>query len=153
MKYYKALEDLIECFQMYPGIGPKTAERLAFFTIQKCSKEDVEKFSECLKEINKKTKKCAICGCYTDMDVCDICKDKHRDNTLLVVSDTRDIVMFEKTGQYYGKYHTLNGLISLTNGTTSDDINLDKLTERVKNENISEVIIAISGSMDGEITA
>lgn len=153
MKYYKALEDLIENFQMYPGIGPKTAERLAFFTIQKLSKESVENFSNSLKEAVLKTKNCQICGCVTDQDVCEICLDTKRDNTILVVSDTKDIIMFEKTAQYYGKYHALNGLISPLNGIGPDDINLEKLFERVKNEEIIEVIVATSANIDGEMTA
>lgn len=153
MKYYKALEQLIECFQMYPGIGPKTAERLAFFTIQKCSKEDVENFSNSLKEAKEKTKKCAVCGCFTDGDVCEICSDETRDHVLLVVGDTKDIIMFEKTAQFFGRYHALNGLISPLNGVGPDDINLEKLFDRVKEEKIKEVIIATSANIEGEMTA
>lgn len=153
MKYYKALEKLIESFQMYPGIGPKTAERLAFFTIQKCSKEDIEEFSNNLKEVVEKTKKCSVCGCFTDMDVCEVCEDDSRDHTILVVGDTKDIIVFEKTAQYYGRYHVLNGLISPLNGIGPDDINLNKLFERVKQENIKEIIIATSANIEGEMTA
>ena len=153
MKYYKSLQDLIENFQMYPGIGPKTAERLAFFTIQKCSKEAVESFSKSLIEAIEKTKNCKICGCFTDQDVCEVCQDEKRDNTILVVSDTKDIIMFEKTAQYYGKYHSLNGLISPLNGVGPDDINLARLFDRVKSENIEEVIVATSANIDGEMSA
>lgn len=153
MKYYKSLEELIECFQMYPGIGPKTAERLAFFTIQKLSKENVENFSDALKNALEDTKKCKVCGCYTDQDVCEICSDETRNKTLLVVGDTKDIITFEKTGQYHGYYHALNGLISPLNGVGPSDINIDKLFERIKNANIKEVIIATSANIDGEMTA
>ena len=138
---------------MYPGIGPKTAERLALFTIQKCSKEAIESFSKNLQEAYLKTKKCSVCDCLTDRDICDICKDSRRDKTLLVVSDTKDIINFEKTAQYFGKYHTLNGLISPLNGVGPDDININKLVKRVNDEGILEVIVATSANIEGEMTA
>ena len=153
MKYYKSLEDLIECFQMFPGIGPKTAERLALFAIQKLQKEKVENFSQVLLDVLKETKKCKVCGCLTDKEVCDICSDKDRNKTILVVGSTKDIITFEKTGQYHGYYHALGGLISPLNGVSPQDINVDKLFERVKDENINEVIIATSANIEGEMTA
>ena len=153
MKYYKSLEDLIECFQMFPGIGPKTAERLALFSVQKLQKEKVENFSEVLLNVLKDTKKCSVCGCLTDKDVCEVCSDRDREKTLLVVGSTKDIITFEKTGQYHGYYHALGGLISPLNGVSPQDINIDKLFERVKKENIKEVIVATSANIEGEMTA
>lgn len=153
MKYYKSLEDLIECFQMFPGIGPKTAERLAFFTIQKMSKEKVENFSQVLIEVLKDTKECKKCGCLTDMDECEVCSDEARDKTILVVGSTKDIITIEKTHQYHGYYHALNGLISPLGGVGPEDINMEKLFDRVKKEHINEVIVATSANIEGEMTA
>lgn len=153
MKYYKSLEDLIECFQMFPGIGPKTAERMAFFVVQKLSQEKVEGFSEALINVLKDTKKCKKCGCLTDKEVCEICSDETRENTLLVVGSTKDIITFEKTHQYHGYYHALNGLISPLGGVSPEDINIEKLFERVKNEGVKEVIVATSANIEGEMTA
>lgn len=153
MKYYKSLEDLIECFQMFPGIGPKTAERMAFFVVQKLSQEKVEGFSEALINVLKDTKKCRKCGCLTDKEECEICSDETRENTLLVVGSTKDIITFEKTHQYHGYYHALNGLISPLGGVSPEDINIEKLFERVKNEGVKEVIVATSANIEGEMTA
>lgn len=153
MKYYKSLEDLIECFQMFPGIGPKTAERMAFFVVQKLSQEKVEGFSEALINVLKDTKKCKKCGCLTDKEECEICSDETRENTLLVVGSTKDIIIFEKTHQYHGYYHALNGLISPLGGVSPEDINIEKLFERVKNEGVKEVIVATSANIEGEMTA
>ena len=153
MKYYKSLEDLIECFQMFPGIGPKTAERLALFLVQKLPKEKVENMSKTLIDVTNDTKKCSVCGCLTDKEVCDVCSDETRNKTILVVSSTKDIITFEKTGQYHGYYHALGGLISPLNGISPEDINIEKLFERVKKENIKEVIVATSANIEGEMTA
>ncbi len=153
MKYYKSLEDLIECFQMFPGIGPKTAERLALFTVQKLSNEKIEDFSKALIDAMKNTRECKVCGCLTDKEICEVCSDESRTKTILVVSSTKDIITFEKTGQYHGYYHALGGLISPLNGVSPQDINIDKLFERVKKEEIKEVIVATSANIEGEMTA
>ncbi len=153
MKYPKVLQDLIDAFAMYPGIGPKTAERLAFHTILKMKEEHVKLFSDNLIKAFELIKKCSICGNLTDEDVCDICKDELRSNTLIVVESSKDVNVFERTNQYNGKYHVLNGLISPLNGVGPNDIGLNKLFERVKNENIKELIIATSSTIDGEMTA
>ena len=153
MKYPKSLQDLIDSFAMYPGIGPKTAERLAFFTIQKMKKDHVELFSKNLVNAFESIKKCSICGNLTDEDICDICKDKSRNNTLIVVESSKDLMVFERINQYNGKYHVLNGLISPLKGVGPDDIDINKLFERIKNESIKELIIATSSNIDGEMTA
>ena len=153
MKYPKSLQDLIDSFAMYPGIGPKTAERLAFFTIQKMKKEHVDLFSKNLINAVDTIKKCSICGNFTDEDVCEICKDSNRNNTLIVVESSKDVIVFERINQYNGKYHVLNGLISPLNGVGPDEIGVNKLFDRIKTENISEVIVATSSTIDGEMTA
>ena len=152
-KYPESLSKLIESFKKYPGIGPKSAERLAFYTIQKLSKEDVQEFSNNLIEVITNIKKCNNCGMITDKDICDVCSDSDRENKLLIVESTKDAMAFEKTNNYNGKYHILNGVISPLNGIGAEELNLDYLIERVNKENINEVIIATSSTIDGEMTA
>ncbi|HEY8395706.1 MAG TPA: recombination mediator RecR [Bacilli bacterium] len=153
MKYPKALENLIESFQLYPGIGPKTAERLAFFTFLQLKDEDVVNFSTNLLQIKKELKYCSNCGVITDRDKCEICTDSSRERKLLVVEGTKDVVVFEKIGQYHGRYHVLNGLISPLNGIGPDDINIQNILKRVEDEKIEEIIIATSATIEGEMTA
>ena len=153
MKYPKALQDLIDSFSMYPGIGPKTAERLAFHTILKMKKENVNKFSENLVKAYENIKKCSVCGTLTEDDVCSICTDRSRENIIMVVESSKEVNVFEKTNQYNGKYHVLNGLISPLNGIGPEDVNIQKLFDRIKEENIKEVIVSTSSSIDGEMTA
>lgn len=138
---------------MYPGVGPKSAERMALYTLSKMSKETVKKFSEALIEVTEKIKNCQCCGNITDSDICDICKDQSRDNTIMVVESSRDIISFEKTRAYKGKYHVLNGTISPTGGIGPEDININSLVKRVDDEKISEVIISLSSTISGEITS
>lgn len=153
MRYPNTLTKLIENFQMYPGIGPKTAERLALFTIQKLSPEKVKAFSDSLKEALEKIKKCEVCGNITENNLCDVCSSPTRDSVLMIVESTKDVLVFEKTNQYNGKYHVLGALISPLNGISPEDINLRTLISRVEKENIKEVIIATSASIEGEMTA
>ncbi|MDD3381965.1 MAG: recombination mediator RecR [Bacilli bacterium] len=153
MKYPFSLEKLIEDFEMFPGVGPKTAERLAFFTILNLEKEDVERFSKSLLNAKNELKYCSTCGSITDVDICDICSDQEREKKLIVVENTKDVITFEKTNQYKGRYHVLNGVISPSSGIGPNQINFDKLLERVEQEAITEVIIATSSSINGEITA
>ena len=121
---------------MYPGIGPKSAERLAFFTLQKMSKENVQKFSEQLKIAVESIKKCEVCGMLAEKDKCSICEDEKRENTILVVESAKDVNVFEQMKQYHGKYHVLNGLISPLKGAGPDDIGIEKLEKRITDENI-----------------
>lgn len=153
MKYPKVLQDLIESFMLLPGVGPKTAERYAFFVIQKMKEEDVKGFSASLMEAASKIKKCKICGNLTDEEVCDVCKDEARESVIMVVESSKEINVFEKTNGFKGKYHVLNGLISPINGTTPDKININSLFDRIEKENISKVIIATSANIPGEMTA
>ena len=153
MKYPKALEDLIESFQMLPGIGPKSAERLAFYIITKASKEKVESFSNNLKSAIAEVRECSKCGMITDKDVCDICTDESREKVLVVVENTKDAIVLEKTSKLNYKYHVIKGVISPLNGVTPDVLNIDTLEKRVFEEQIEEVIIATSATLEGEVTA
>ena len=153
MKYPEVLQKLIESFMQLPGVGPKTAERYAFFVIQKMTEEQVKDFSTNLIEVSSKIKKCKICGNLTDDEVCNICKDETRESVIMVVESSKEINVFEKTNGFKGKYHVLNGLISPINGTTPDKININSLFDRIANENISKVIISTSANIPGEMTA
>ena len=153
MKYPASMQELIESFMLLPGIGPKTAERLAYHTILKLSDDQIEKFSKSILLAHNNIKKCKICGNLTDQEECGICKDEFRDKTILVVESSKEVNAFEKTKQYNGKYHVLNGLISPMNGVGPEELKLDKLFERVIKENIQKIIIATSATIAGEMTA
>lgn len=153
MKYPQALQKLIDSFQMFPGIGPKTAERLAFFTFLKLKDEDVAQFTKNLLGVKSDIKRCSNCGSLTDQDVCEICKDPNREPKLIVVESSKDVIAFEKTKMHNGKYHVLNGLISPLKGISPDEINFRSLLGRIQNENIQEIIIATNATIEGEMTA
>lgn len=153
MKYPASMQELIESFMLLPGIGPKTAERLAYHTILKLSDDQIEKFSKSILLAHNNIKKCKTCGNLTDQEECGICKDEFRDTTILVVESSKEVNAFEKTKQYNGKYHVLNGLISPMNGVGPEELKLDKLFERVIKENIQKIIIATSATIAGEMTA
>lgn len=153
MKYPASLEKLVKSFSKYPGIGPKTAERLAFYTITKMDKEDTLDFADALKEAANGIKECKICGLISDTDICPICGDQDRQNELMVVESSRDVLAFEQIGSFKGKYHVLGGVISPLNGVGPDDLNIDKLVKRVEDEQIKEIIIALSANIQSETTA
>lgn len=153
MKYPNSLQALIESFQRYPGVGPKTAERLAFFTVMKMSKEEVKKLSLNLNEVLEKIRPCQNCGNLTDEIICNICSDTSRDNVLMIVEGTKDLMALEKTNQFNGKYFVLNGVISPLNGVSPDDLDFDKLIKRIEDENITEIIISTNATVEGEMTA
>lgn len=153
MKYPDSLDKLIKSFSKYPGIGPKTAERLAFYTITKMSKDEVVDFADSLKDAINNIKECEICGLITDKDICNICEDDSRSNELMIVEGSRDVLAFEHVGSYKGKYHVLGGVISPLNGIGPDDLNINKLINRIKNEKINDVIIALSANIPSETTA
>jgi recombination protein RecR len=138
---------------MYPGIGPKTAERLAFFTFFKLKDEDIVRFSQSLLNLKTDVIYCSQCGVLTDRERCEICSDSNRRDTILVVESSRDVVAFEKTNQYDGRYHVLNGLISPLKGISPNEVNIKSLVNRVSSEVPGEVIIATAATVEGEMTA
>lgn len=153
MIYPKELQDLIDSFMLFPGIGPKTAERLALHAALKVDKELLKKFSKAVEEVSEKIKICSNCGNITTDDICPICKDSEREKEIIVVENCKEVITFEKTKKYHGRYHVLNGLISPMNGINAEDINIDKLVERIEKEQIEKVIIATSATIPGEMTA
>lgn len=153
MQYPKVFEDLIEDFKKLPGVGEKTAERYAFI-INSLKNEDIEKFSNDLIEFKKNIKHCKICGILTDKDICEICASKSRNDSIIcVVEDSKNAYIFERSGNYKGKYHILNGLINPIEDINPEDINIFSLINNRINEKVKEVIIALSPSIEGETTS
>lgn len=148
----KSLERLIDEFNRLPGIGRKSAARLAFHVLE-MSEEQVESFVKALKEAKEVIRRCPKCGDFCEKELCDICSDELRDRaTICVVEDSRDIVSFEKMGKYKGLYHVLNGKIAPLNGITPDKLNIKSLLERVAKDEIQEVILALNPDLEGETT-
>ena len=150
--YPKCIKNVIDCLKDLPGIGEKTAERLAFSLVG-FSKEKLTSFSDALIEVRDKIGNCVICGNITDSEVCLICSDKERNSSIIfVVEKAKDISLFEKINIYNGKYHVLGGLISPLDGIGPDDVNINSLISRIDKEAISEVILALKPSIEGETT-
>ncbi|WEQ78822.1 recombination mediator RecR [Streptococcus dysgalactiae subsp. equisimilis] len=153
MFYPTPIEKLIESYSKLPGIGVKTATRLAFYTIG-MSDEDVNDFAKNLLAAKRELTYCSICGNLTDDDPCSICTDTSRDQTtILVVEDAKDVSAMEKIQEYHGYYHVLHGLISPMNGVGPDDINLKSLITRLMDGKVTEVIVATNATADGEATS
>ena len=150
--YPTSLEKLIEAFRLLPGVGAKSAERYALCMID-ASEEDVESFAKALIDIKTKLKTCPVCGNLTEEDKCSSCADESRDHsTICVVQSIKDIAAMEKTNEYRGVYHVLQGLISTTKGILPEDLNIQSLLDRVS-EDTKEVILATNATMEGETTA
>lgn len=151
--YPNSLKNLIESLKKLPTIGDKSAERLAF-AIMNMEEEEAKLFSDSIINVKLNIRRCSKCGNITENDTCDICSSNDRDNSIIcVVEDAKNIITLEKIGSYNGIYHVLNGLISPIDGKGPDDININSLIEKVKNNDVKEVIIAISPTLEGETTA
>lgn len=151
--YPESLKNLIESFKLLPGIGEKTAERMAFFILNE-DEEKTDFFAKSIKEAKQKIRRCSICNGITDKDICEICSNNLRNkNTLCVVEDPKSIFLFERIGAYNGEYHVLDGLISPLDGVDPDDIGIEKLVKRIETNHYDEIIIAVKPSVEGETTA
>jgi recombination protein RecR len=151
--YPDSIRCLIESFKFLPGIGEKTAERLAF-SILELDDEQIEMFSNSLLDVNSKIHKCSKCNTLTENDFCFVCSNEFREKDILcVVEDTKSVFLFEKLGMFNGLYHVLDGLISPLDGINPEDIGLSKLLDRIHNENFNEIIFAFKPSIEGETTA
>ncbi|MDR1831187.1 MAG: recombination mediator RecR [Fusobacteriaceae bacterium] len=149
----KSLEVLIEEFNKLPGIGRKNAVRLAFHILG-LSNEEVARFADSLKAVKESMRTCVICGDYSEKERCDICADEARDGgTICVVEDGRDIISFEKTGKYKGKYHVLNGKLAPLSGMTADKLNIKPLLERIARDDVREIILGLNPDFDGDVTS
>lgn len=153
MHYPEPIAKLIESFMKLPGIGQKTAARLAFFCLD-MEEEEVVKFANALISTKRDLQYCSICGNITETDPCSICTDAQRDrSTVLVVENPRDIMAMEKIRDYHGLYHVLHGVLSPMEGTGPEDLNIPSLIKRLQSEDINEVIIATNATAEGEATA
>lgn len=153
MNYPETINNLIDCFKHLPGIGEKTAERLALSLLDY---EDniLELFSDSIANVKKKVKRCEKCHSFSEKNICDICLESSRNKEMICVVETpKDVISIEKIGTYKGLYHVLDGLISPMDGKNPDDLNIKSLLERIKNENIKEVILVLTPSIEGETTA
>ncbi len=152
MKEIKFLDNLVSSLEKLPGVGKKTAQRYAYYIVEKMPLEHVETLAEELIKTKKNMKHCQCCGILSDLDICEICSSTYRNHKqIMVVRDTKDVLAIEKTGQYNGLYHVLGGLISLLDGISPDDLNIDSLEKRL--DGVEEVIIATSFTPSGETTA
>ena len=154
MKYFAPpVEKLIEQFERLPGIGYKTAQRLAFFVLD-LPKDQAEEFAKAILDAKQTVHTCKVCQNLTDGEICSICSDPMRDKGLIcVVTDPKDVVALERTREYKGLYHVLHGVISPLNGIGPDQLRIKELLQRVADEDIREVIMATNPDTEGEATA
>ena len=149
--YPKSANVLIEQLSKLPGVGRKTAQRLAFY-ILKSDNEDIKDLSDAITNIKKNIIFCDCCGIMTENTICEICTDSEReDNVICVVEEPQDIYAFEKTNSFKGRYHVLGGVLSPLDGVGPDDLNLKNLYERVEND--MEIILATNPSIEGDTTS
>ena len=153
MIYPKSIASLIEHFQKFPSVGPKSAQRMAFYLLR-MPKSEVKKFAQSMLDAKENTKTCEICFNLSSTSPCEICTSPQRDkSTICVVAETKDLIAIEKTNEYKGLYHVLQGLISPMDGIGADDIRIKELLNRLTDENVKEVILALSPSVEGEATS
>ena len=153
MEYTRPLAQLIDQFQKFPGIGPKSAQRMAFYLL-KWNENEVEKFAETMIEAKQTIKYCETCFNLSSQSPCEICSSLKRDkSTICVVAEPKDLIAIEKTNEYKGVYHVLQGLISPLDGVGPEDIKIKELLVRVSDDSVKEVILAINPTVEGETTS
>lgn len=149
----KCINDLIECFKKFPGVGQKSAERMAFSVIDSFTDDDIDSFANSVLSIKNDIKKCKNCNCITDLDLCFVCSDKLRKKEeLIVVENSKDVFLLEKIGNFAGYYHVLGGLISPFDDIGPDDIDLKGLFDRVKKDGIKEIIFVTKSGIEADTT-
>ena len=150
--YPPVLSDLINYFRKLPGIGEKSAERMALSLLE-LNQHDVEEFAKSMVDSKSKLRTCSVCGHITDKEVCDICSSERRNkNVICILEDYKSVFAFEKAGNYNGTYHVLNGLISPVDDVNPEDINIASLVSRVEKLENPELIIALKSTIEGETT-
>jgi len=151
--YEGIIQDLIDELGHLPGVGPKSAQRIAFHIIQS-DRVDVSRLAEVLKTIKERVKFCTTCGNISEEELCKICRDPRRDNTsICVVEESKDVIAIEKTREFKGKYHVLGGAISPIDGIGPENLRIRELMQRLAETEIAEVIIATDPNLEGEATA
>lgn len=153
MQYPEPIAKLIDSFNKLPGIGAKTASRLAFFVLD-MPEADVLQFASSLVDAKRELRYCSVCGNITQSDPCEICADENRDRSrILVVEQVRDVVSMERMREYHGLYHVLHGVLSPMEGTGPEDLNIQPLLTRLQDDQVKEVIVATNATAEGEATA
>ena len=154
MLYYpRPLAQLLEQLEKLPGVGPKSAQRLAFH-ILRASREDGQNLAQAIVNVREKIHPCARCGNFTDLELCDICTSPRRDSTqLCVVAEPRELIAVENSGEFRGRYHVLNGLLNPIDGIGPEQLSIGALVRRIGEEDIQEVVLALSATVEGETTA
>ena len=153
MYYSKPLARLVAELEKLPGIGPKSAQRLAFHLLRLPS-EEARLLASAIMQVKEQMRTCSVCSNYTDQEVCEICSNPRRDRTLLcVVADPRDLIAIERTNEFKGLYHVLGGVISPMEGIGPDQLRMRELLERVERDAVKEVILATNPQVEGEATA
>jgi len=151
--YPEPIAKLIDAFSHLPGIGPKTASRLAFYVLR-MQENDVMDFAKALISVKRNLQYCSVCYNITDADPCRICQDKSRDRTAIcVVQEPKDLIAMERTKEFRGLYHVLHGAISPVEGIGPDDIRISELLNRLTDETVQELIVATNPNVEGEATA
>ncbi|EPN8467518.1 recombination mediator RecR [Listeria monocytogenes] len=153
MHYPEPITKLIDSFMKLPGIGPKSAARLAFYVLD-MKEDDVLDFAKALVDAKRNLSFCSVCGYITDKDPCYICADTSRDRSVIcVVQESKDVIAMEKMRDFHGLYHVLHGTISPMDGIGPEDINIPDLLKRLQDDTIEEVILATNPNVEGEATA
>lgn len=153
MYYAKPLARLVGELEKLPGIGPKSAQRLAFHLLR-LPPEEARLLAGAIVQVKEEIHPCSICFNFTDREICEICSDPRRDQSLLcVVADPRDLIAIERTNEFRGLYHVLGGVINPMEGVYADQLRITELMERVRKGNIKEVILAMNPQVEGEATA
>ena len=152
-QYAKPLARLVGEFEKLPGIGPKSAQRLAFYVLR-LSEEEAKSLSDAITEVKLRIGYCRVCYNFTDQEVCDICRDPRRtEDTICVVGDPRDLIAIEKTGEFRGKYHVLGGVLAPMEGIGPDQLKIRELLARLEAHEIKETVIATNPNVEGDATA
>lgn len=152
MFFTRPLARLIEEFQKFPGVGPKSAQRMAFFVLDQ-SAEDVHSLAESILDAKNKVKHCSICYHLSAQNPCEICSDDRRDTSVIcVVADARDVIALERTREYRGSYHVLTGLISPMDGRGPNQLSIKDLLSRLQDGKVAEIILAINPTVEGDAT-
>ncbi len=153
MIFPKSIATLIEHFQKFPSVGPKSAQRMAFYMLR-MPMEDVQKFANAMIEAKQNTRTCETCFNLSTQTPCEICQSTKRDKSIIcVVSETKDLIAIEKTNEFKGQYHVLQGLISPMDGIGADDVRIKELLTRLATDEVKEIILALSPSVEGEATS
>lgn len=153
MIYPKSIATLIEHFQKFPSVGPKSAQRMAFYMLR-MPESEVQKFAQAILDAKRNTRTCEVCFNLSTSSPCEICTNPKRDrSTICVVAETKDLIAIEKTNEFKGLYHVLQGVISPMDGIGADDIRIKELLNRLTSEEVKEIILALPPSVEGEATS